>query len=93
MKNPGDPILKPTDPVSRYTSEKHEMAEAILINLFHRFHFLFGSPHTHARREVWRMVHRALIHHAYITPNGRFLTDKGFEYVRLKGEEYTHNVQ
>lgn len=91
MKNPNDPIIRPGDPTYRYTVEKHQIAEAILINLFHHIHFLYGSPKCHAQREKWRMVHRALVHHEYTTPNGRYLTNKGFIYVQSRGQEFTHN--
>lgn len=91
MKSPADPILQPGDEVNRYAKDKHEIAEAILINLFHRFHFLYGCPKNYTQRSSWKRVHRGLIHHEYTTPNGRYLTNKGFIYVQSRGKEFTQN--
>lgn len=89
MRNPADPILKPGDEVTSYSHSKHRVAEAILINLFHQLDPDFGCPKSHYIKSRWKSVHFALTANEYITPNGRFLTEKGFSYALAKGKEFT----
>lgn len=91
MNTPGDPILNPKDSVNHYSRNKHMIAEGILINIFHRFPFLYGCPASHTPRNFWKLVHRGLVAHGYISPNGRYLTEKGFLYVQAQGEKFPHD--
>lgn len=67
---------------------RHMNSQAILRNLFHHFSWNFCQPRYAEGKAQWQIAKDGLIQHEYITPNGNFLTEKGFQYISDHAKEF-----
>lgn len=84
------PFIPEGIPPTPYTARRQLFSEAILRNLFHHFNYDFGlPPHHHELRKEWSRAYHALIDFEYLTENGRFITEKGYNYIKDHSKEFT----
>lgn len=86
---PDEPFLSPDEPITQYKALRQLFARAILRNIFHKLPTSMGMPRgSITNRKMWNRAFQALIVYEYTTPNGRFLTEKGFQYIQDHEREF-----
>lgn len=92
LNHPDPPFLEPGEPRSTYKYMKHKFCRAILLNIFHKLPVDLGCPRGNiTNKETWKRAIQALIVYEYLTPNGKFLTEKGFLYVKQHAWEWEND--
>ncbi len=86
-----DPLQSLTATDSSHSFNLHGDAQAVLRNLYHKFHWSYGCPQSGYMKDRWKLACRGLVHFNYITQDLQ-LTQKGWEYLESNAKEFTRHA-